>query len=351
MHFWSNHFAVSADKPICLGTAGAFENEAIRPNLDGRFAELLRAVEQHPAMLTYLDNAQSVGPGSRAAQRARGRARDGRRIGLNENLAREILELHTLGVDGGYTQADVTSFAQVLTGWSIGGGRGPGAAGRAGAFQFRDELHEPGTRSILGRRYAEAGLAQGEAVLRDLARHPSTARHVATKLVRHFVADEPPPRDIERIARAFRDSDGHLPTVHAALVRLEAPWAPDAPRKSTTPQDFVFAALRGLALEPPDGRGLVAPLELLGQRPWSPGSPAGWPDRAVDWDGADALMKRIEWAVALADRVGDAHPALAAGEAMLGPALRAATRRSLQRAASGSQALALLLMSPEFQRR
>jgi uncharacterized protein (DUF1800 family) len=209
---------------------------------------------------------------------------------------------------------------------------------------------------VLGRRYAQDGVEQGEAVLRELARHPATARHVATKLVRHFVADEPPPRAVEAVARAFRDSDGDLPTVHAALVKLDEPWAVDAPRKFKTPQDFVFSAGRGLGLEAAQAqaqaaRAPIAPLELLGQRPWSPGSPAGWPDRAADWDGADALMKRIEWSVALADRVGESHAAVAAAEQMLGEGLTAATRRGLQRAASGSQALVLLLMSPEFQRR
>jgi uncharacterized protein (DUF1800 family) len=351
VHFWSNHFAVSVDKPICLGIAGALENEVIRPRLDGRFVDLLLAVERHPAMITYLDNTLSIGPGSTLAQRARGRLRDGRRLDINENLAREILELHTLGAGGGYEQADVTSLAQVLTGWSIGGGQGRLAGGTPGAFHFRESLHEPGARRVLGRRYAQEGIEQGEAVLRDLARHPATAGHVATKLVRHFVADEPPPRAVEAVARAFRDSDGDLPTVHAAMVHLDEPWAADAPRKFKTPQDFVFSAARGLALAPSQPRELVAPLELLGQRPWSAGSPAGWPDRAPDWDGADALMKRIEWSVALADRVGESHPALAAGEQMLGDALAAGTRRSLQRASSGSQALALLMMSPEFQRR
>jgi uncharacterized protein (DUF1800 family) len=349
VHFWSNHFAVSVDKPICLGTAGALENEAIRPNLDGRFGDLLRAVEQHPAMITYLDNTFSIGPGSSLAQRARGRA--ARRIDINENLAREILELHTLGVDGGYSQADVTSFAQVLTGWSIGGGQGRLAGGTPGAFHFRAALHEPGTRTVLGRRYAQDGLDQGEAVLRDLAHHPATARHLASKLVRHFVADDPPPRAVEAVAQAFRDSDGDLPTVHAALVTLDEPWANDSPRKFKTPQDFVISTFRGLGVGPREDRALLAPLELLGQRPWSPGSPAGWPDRAQDWDGADALMKRIEWSVAVADRVGESHAATAAGDAMLGATLADGTRRSLQRAASGSQALALLLMSPEFQRR
>jgi uncharacterized protein (DUF1800 family) len=357
VHFWSNHFAVSVDKPICLGTAGALENEAIRPHVTGRFADMLRAVETHPAMITYLDNQQSVGPHSELAARAGRRratapsaaAQQGR-VGINENLAREILELHTLGVDGGYTQSDVTTFASVITGWSIGGGKGRLAAGEPGAFTFRTALHEPGSRTVLGRRYAESGFAQGEAVLRDLAQHPATARHLATKLARHFVADEPPAALVERLARAYAHGDGHLPAVYAALVSWDGAWSPAA-AKFKTPQEFVYSALRALEVVPQQPKVLLSPFEVLGQRHWSPGSPAGWPDRAPDWDGADALMKRIEWSVALADRVGESHSAVAAADAALGPLASAHTRSALARAASGSQALALLLMSPEFQRR
>jgi len=355
VQFWTNHFAVSIDKPICLGTAGTLENEAIRPHVCGRFADLLRAVETHPAMVTYLDNPQSVGPNSELGARANRRrafaaAAPGGRTGLNENLAREILELHTLGVDGGYTQADVTSFAAVLTGWSIGGGKGRYAQGAPGTFQFRAALHEPGARTVLGRRYAEAGFAQGTAVLGDLAVHPSTARHVAVKLARHFVADEPPPALVERLAHAFGASDGDLAAVYAALVGWDGAWAP-APQKFKTPAEFVYSALRAVAALPKEPKALLAGFEVLGQRHYSPGSPAGWPDRAQDWDGADALMKRIEWSVALADRVGESHSALATLEATLGPLAGEHTRSALSRAASGSQALALYFMSPEFQRR
>jgi uncharacterized protein (DUF1800 family) len=371
VHFWANHFAVSIDKPICLGTAGAFENEAIRPHVCGRFADLLLAVERHPAMLTYLDNQRSVGPNSslalRAARRARGPA--AAPVGLNENLAREILELHTLGVDGGYTQSDVTTFASVLTGWSIGGvahyrstengaypngagpdGAGPDGMGEPGAFLFRDALHEPGSKTLLGRRYEDAGIGQGEAVLRDLAAHPATARHLATKLARHFVTDEPPADLVDRLTRMYQSSDGDLGRVTAALITWDGAWLRDA-RKYKQPQEFIYSTLRALDLVPRDPKVLLASFEALGQRHWSPGSPAGWPDRQGDWDGADALMKRIEWSVALAGRVGDASSALATADASLGPLASEHTRAALASADSGSQALTLLLMSPEFQRR
>jgi uncharacterized protein (DUF1800 family) len=357
VHFWANHFAVSIDKPICLGTAGAFENEAIRPYVCGRFADLLLAVERHPAMITYLDNQRSVGPNSelalRAARGAQGPA--AARLGLNENLAREILELHTLGVDGGYTQSDVTSFAAVLTGWSIGGGEGRYGAdqnggGEPGAFVFRESLHEPGSKTLLGRRYADAGIGQGEAVLRDLAAHPATARHLATKLARHFVADDPPADLVDRLTRIYQAYDGDLGRVTAALVTWDGAWLRDA-RKYKQPQEFIYSTLRALDVLPHEPKVLLASFDALGQRHWSPGSPAGWPDRQADWDGADALMKRIEWSVALAGRVGDASSALSTADASLGPLSSEHTRAVLANADSGSQALTLLLMSPEFQRR
>ncbi len=208
--FWSNHFCVSVAKgQITRATAGALEREAIRPHVFGRFADMLLAVEKHPAMLFYLDNRQSVGPGSRAARN--------RNVGLNENLAREILELHTLGVDGGYTQADVTALARIITGWSfVGAGE---RLGPAGSFVFVANRHEPGEQLLLGKRYSDTGVEQGETALRDIARHPSTATHVARKLVRHFIsADAPPPAMIEHLAKVFRDTDGDLAEVSRALV-------------------------------------------------------------------------------------------------------------------------------------
>ena len=355
VHFWSNHFAVSIDKPICLGTAGALENEAIRPRIAGRFIDLLLAVETHPAMITYLDNQQSVGPHSELATRAhrRGRlagAEPKNRIGLNENLAREILELHTLGVAGGYSQADVTSFAGVITGWSVGGGKGRLAEGEPGTFVFRSSVHEPGAKAVLGRRYADGGFDEGQHVLNDLARHPSTARHLATKLARHFLSDEPPAALVDRLARAYTASEGNLSAVYRALITWDEAWGVE-PKKFKTPQDFVYSSFRALEVEPKEPKKLLAGVELLGQRNWSPGSPAGWPDRQVDWDGADALMKRVEWSVALAERVGNAHSAIATADVALGALAGEHTRTALARASSGSQALTLFLMSPEFQRR
>lgn len=349
VHFWANHFAVSVDKFAVLGVAGAYEREAIRPYVLGRFEDLLFAVERHPAMLLYLDNFQSVGPDSPLARRAAA-ARGRRDPGLNENLAREILELHTLGVDGGYTQADVTAFARMLTGWSIGGGRGRLAEGEPGQFAFRASLHEPGAQELLGRRYGQPGYEQGAAVLRDLARHPATAAHLAQKLARHFIADEPPAAVVTRLANAFREHDGDLVPVYRALVESPEAWSTPL-AKYKTPADYVHSAFRGLDLPAEGKRAGIVACELLGQRTWSPGSPAGWPDRAADWDGAAALMKRIEWADAVGARLGDRREAQRLGPALLGGVLAADTAAAIARAATAAQAITLLLAAPEFMRR
>jgi len=357
VYFWSNHFAVSADKAAVFGLAGTLENEAIRPHVNGRFRDMLMAVEQHPAMIAFLDNQYSVGKDSDLARRAERAAarrfetgKPPRQFGINENLAREILELHTLGVNGGYTQSDVTSFAQIITGWSIGGGRGRLAGGEPGQFYFRENLHEPGAKTFLGKTYAQPGQLQGEAVLADLARHPSTARFIATKLARHFVADEPPAPLVERLARAFLKSDGDLPYVYAALVDSPEAWAVQA-QKLKSPQDFVFSSLRSLNVSPQRPEEVVRSFELLGQRQYTPGSPAGWPDGAKNWDGSDALMHRVLWASQLAARFDAGTDPLELAAASLGSYVRAETVTALRRAASGAQAVTLLLMSPEFQRR
>lgn len=350
VHFWSNHFAVSVDKIACLGIAGSFENEAIRPHVTGTFAALLKGAVQHPALILYLDNQASIGPHSRLGTRVQRRANQERKIDINENLAREILELHTLGVDGGYQQADVTEFARALTGWSVGGGPGPLGSGQPGIFLFRENLHEPGTRMILGARYGEEGLRQGERVLETLARHPATARHVATKLARHFLTDDPPAASIERLTTAWTGSDGDLPTVYRALIR-EAVSGMEQATKLKTPWDYVISAYRGLDFVPAIPRALLAPFELLGQRIWSPGSPAGWPDTAAAWDGADALLKRIEWADAVGDRMAGAGTPVETAANLLGDTLSARTRVALSQAESTAQAFALLLASPDFMRR
>jgi uncharacterized protein (DUF1800 family) len=350
VHFWTNHFAVSADKPQVLALAGALENEAIRPHVAGRFVDLLTAVEAHPAMILYLDNQASIGPDSQLAQR-RGRraASNDRKLGINENLAREILELHTLGVDGGYSQQDVTTLARALTGWSIGTDRFPGG-GEPGKFAFHDVAHEAGTKTILGTRYSQSGVSQPRAVLADLARHPATARHIASKLARHFIADEPPAAAVDHIAKAFLDSGGDLPTVHRAVLDTPAAWAGPA-TKFKTPHELVVSTFRALDFVPAEPRQVAAPFDLLGQRPYTPGSPAGWPDTATQWDGPDALLKRIEWAGSVAARVASREQPLKLGERSLGVAFNERTRVAIARAVSAEQGITLLLASPEFQRR
>ena len=347
VYFWSNHFAVSVDKNIVAGVAGSLEREAIRPHVLGNFRDMLMAVEQHPAMLLYLDNQRSVGPNSMAAQRA---ARRDRTLGLNENLAREILELHTLGVDAGYTQTDVTSFAKVLTGWSIGGGVGQLMQGKVGEFQYRPQLHEPGAQTVFGRHYAQSEMAQGVAVLGDLAAASPTAKHIASKLARHFIADEPPPRAVAHIAQAFEKSGGDLPAVYKAVIACQEAWA-TAQSKFKTPQDYVVSIFRGLELPVTERPDSILPFVTLGQRQFAPGSPAGWPDRSEDWDGASALMKRIEFADSLAQALSTPPPVTELGPLLLGATYTEETRTSLSRAANAAQALTLLLTAPEFLRR
>jgi uncharacterized protein (DUF1800 family) len=353
VHFWSNHFAVSADKQPLGAIAGLYENEAIRPHVTGKFVDLLVAAEQHPAMILYLDNQRSIGERSTAAALAR------RDLGLNENLAREILELHTLGVDGGYTQADVTEFARVLTGWTIGGelGRRTRRAasladdtGKAGEFHFRPALHDPGSKNILGRTYPENGVAEGEAVLAALADEPATARHIATKLVRHFVADDPPPALVERLAQTYLANGGELVPVYEALLESDESWR-EPLAKFKAPQELVICVYRALDEVPERLEPLAALLTQLGQRPFTPGSPAGWPDTAAAWDGGDALLKRIEWAAAVGAAAGNRIEPGPLAEAVLGATAGEHTYSAIRRAESSGQGLALLFAAPEFQRR
>jgi uncharacterized protein (DUF1800 family) len=353
--FWANHFTVSATKFQAAIFLDAYEREAIRPYVFGRFDTLALAAEQHPAMLLYLDQAQSVGPNSIAGQR--------RNAGLNENLAREIMELHTVGSDAGYTQADVTEFARALTGWSIpmagaarGGRNGGGRLRRAMAgepgpngFVFRPIVHEPGERTVLGRRYADTGREQGEAIIRDLANRPETARRLARKIAVHFVADTPPPALVSALERAWTTSGGDLSVVARALIAAPDAWDP-APAKVKTPYEFIVSAHRAFGTEPQRVQPLRQALIALGQPPQSAPSPEGWLDTAADWAGPDALVKRLDWSRAAAGMVQAADPnALAA--AALGPRLGERTRMAVARAESRPEAVTLFLMSPEFQRR
>ena len=351
VHFFSNHFAVSADKQPLPAIAGLFENEAIRPNVSRSFFDLLLAVERHPAMILYLDNQRSVGPNSTLGNRA-GRRRPDRRVGLNENLAREILELHTLGVDAGYTQDDVSNFARVITGWSIGGAgeRGQFAEGDPGRFEFREAIHEPGPQRILGTTYRQDGVEQGEAVLRDLASHPATARFVSTKLARHFVADNPPAALVDRLVRAWEKSGGDLPTVCAAMIEAPEAWE-ESHRKFKSPHDFVVSTLRAFNHVPRQPQLIIGALDLMGQTPFRPGSPQGWPDTSAQWGGADALYKRIEWSNTVARSVAGRVDPATLGDAVLGARFDPETRKAVSRAESRVQGMTLFLASPDFQRR
>lgn len=353
VRFWSNHFAISVDKAIAAPFAAPMEREAIRPHAFGKFADLLLAVERHPGMLLYLDNAQSVGAESRLAENAGRRRRvnaEPRKRGLNENLARETLELHTLGVDGGYSQADVIELARAITGWSVSSPREQGGMRGDGAFVFRAIAHEPGARHVLGKTYADDGEAQGRHILHDLALHPATARHLSFKLARHFVADVPPPALVERMASAYLASGGELTTLYHTLIDDDASWTADR-RKFKTPDDFTVSAMRACGLDR-DGDVAVS-LDLLarmGQPLFQPRSPAGFADTAADWSGPDALFKRVQAAQAFAERVpAEVLNPLQLGTVALGPTLDAETATALRRAESVQQGIALLLASPAFQ--
>ena len=274
--FWSNHLCVSvAAKIVVAPLAGSYEREAIRPHVLGRFEDMVLASARHPAMLVYLDNVRST------------------RRGLNENYARELLELHTLGVDGGYTQQDVQELAKVLTGWTVRGLQGRQAAGVV-EFMFQPRLHEPGAKALLGMTLPEDGVAEGERAIRALCRHPSTARFVAAKLVRHFVSDEPPASAIDRITRVFRESDGDLRVVAAALIDLPESWS-DTARKFRTPQEWLVAVLRAFGAREVSETTLPV-LRQLRHPLWSPASPKGFGDTAQEWADPDSLLNRAELA-------------------------------------------------------
>jgi uncharacterized protein (DUF1800 family) len=339
--FWSNHFCISANKgELARMWAGSFEREAIRPHVLGRFGDMLRAVEQHPAMLFFLDNQQSLGPDSRAGQN--------RKRGLNENLAREIMELHTLGVGGGYTQGDVTSLARIITGWSFAGRQGQ--LGTPGSFVFNANAHQPGAQPLLGKTYENNGVAQGEAALADIARHPSTAKFIATKFARHFVADDPPPALVARLQETFRKSDGDLKALTVALVDSDEAW--QAPlTKLRNPYEFLVATGRLLARIPDDPGNYLGGLNLLGQPLWSPSGPNGFPDTNAAWAAPEGMKLRLDISAQLASRVADKIDPRDLLELVAADAASEETRRTIERAESRQQALALLLMSPEFQRR
>ncbi|PDT86114.1 hypothetical protein CO669_30230 [Bradyrhizobium sp. Y36] len=334
--FWSNHFCISANKIQSM--SGAYEREAVRANVLGRFVDLLLAVEGHPAMLFYLDNLESMGANSTAGIN--------RNRGLNENIAREIMELHTLGVRTGYTQDDVISFANVMTGWTL---VPPGADPQhGGEFTFNPRLHEPGGQTVLGKRYEQEDVEQGRAVLRDLAAHPATATHVATRLARHFVADEPPPALVERMAKSFRETDGDLKQVAVAMVSSDEAWrAP--PAKLKRPSEWVVGMVRATGITQVDPVLYTGGQQLLGEPLWRPSAPKGYPDDEASW--IDGVGRRLDVANNFAERVSGMADPQAIIEDVFASEIAGEVKQAVGRAESRQQALALLFMSADFQRR
>jgi uncharacterized protein (DUF1800 family) len=330
--FWLNHFTVSRRHGAAGVLIGPLEREAIRPHLTGRFPDMVVAVTRHPAMLVYLDNHVSIGPGSRAGGR-------GRR-GLNENLAREVLELHTLSPAGGYTQGDVQELAKILTGWS--------AAMNVAPYDFiwRPEAHEPGEKRLLGRTF-EAGPNSQAAALRFIATRPASYRHIAVKLTRHFINDNPPPEAIREVEGALNRNRGELAAAYRALIALPQAWDPPL-TKVRTPTDYVLAAARAVGFDRPDP--VLGAMGGLGQPLWTAPQPNGWADVAEAWAAPEALMRRIDWAYTFSSRFGGADPA-AVAETALGPLARAETVAAMRGAGSVRDALTLLFGSPEFMHR
>lgn len=337
--FWSNHFSVSARNRNTRLFAGAYEREAIRPHILGSFFELANEAIFHPGMLSFLDNVSSIGPGSRAGQR------QGK--GLNENLAREVLELHTVTPAASYTQADVTEFAKSLTGWTIGKKERDG--GKVGKTMFNRRWHEPGTRIILGKPYSQPGKMQARAILKDIYMRPETAENVSRKLARHFVSDTPPEALVQRLKASFLKTQGDLKALYKTLIESPEVWATDA-QKVKTPEDLLISTARVIGIEKVFPRRPRDTYESLAQTPFGAPTPEGWPDKAEAWMGPDAMMKRIEWANDLASRLPslDARKFL---QSALGPLVSKDTLQAVARAESGHQALVLAFMSPDFQRR
>jgi uncharacterized protein (DUF1800 family) len=354
VHFWSNHFSVTAQKPGTHYQVADHEFKAIRPHVLGKFSDMLKAAALHPAMLLYLDQFQSIGPNSRfmrsRAARQRGNNNGGPR-GLNENLAREVLELHTLGVDGGYDQADVTELAKALTGWTIQG------ISRVARFSepqsngaaFLSVAHEVGKRKVLGRSYSDTGNRQALDILDDLAAHPSTARFIATKLARHFAGDTPPDTLVKRLEADFLATGGDLASLTRTLIASPEAWEPQ-PVKFRAPFEWLVSVLRLTGVDGLNGQRLGGALNEIGQVPWRAPSPAGYDDIAESWASPDGIWRRTELAERIAQNLRPDR-VVERAEMAFPEALSDETRLWLSRAETSRQALALLLVAPEMMRR
>lgn len=350
VQFWSNRLTMAGKNLQTVFYAGAYEREAIRPNVLGNFSSLLKASALHAGMLVYLDQVRSFGPNSLAATRQRQQQRN---FGLNENLAREILELHTLGPDGGYSQSDVTEFTRALTGWTIQLPRLTRLAqsdAELGSVIFVDALHEPGTRTIMGTSFPQTGADQALAILDWLAKQPQTARNVAKAVATHFVADNPPASLVSRLEENFRTTGGDLKALAQTLINGPEAWTPAA-AKFKSPNDFLLSTLRASGTRSVSMPALRSTFEQLGQAPFRAPSPKGWPDTAEHWAAPDAILKRVDWSNLAAEVITQNTSPMAFAQTALGPALSPQTRTAITRAGDARQGIVLVLMSPEFQRR
>src|SRR5437762_964253 len=340
VEFWFNHFNVYQKRGENRVWIGAYENEAIRPHTLGKFSDLLLATARHPAMLTYLNNDKNVAPGSVTG----GGHGDKKASGINENYAREVMELHTLGVDGGYTQADVVSLAHILTGWRVGVLRGAGLDDNAikhekGGFRFDARHHDPGTQTLLGRKFSGSSIGEGEAALLTLARHPSTAKHVSFKLAQFFVADDPPPSLMADMARRFLQTDGSIKDVVRTIFESRAfRDRENFGRKFKTPYRYVVSSARVTGMKHTDVEPLAEALKRLGQPLYDCGTPDGYACTEAAWLDSDAMLRRLSFAVSIAKgEFGAAHPGTGPGMAadpdrlmaVLGPGFSAKTRATL----------------------
>lgn len=345
VRFWADHFTVIGKRQITRNIVSTYVEEAIRPNITGRFADLLRAATFHPMMLHFLDQIQSAGPNSRVARRKEGR-------GLNENLAREVLELHTLGVGGAYSQKDVRALAELFAGLTYRFGKG---------FTFAPNMAEPGAEEVLGKSYgsAKAKLRHITEFLNDLAVHPDTARHLARKLVVHFVSENPDQALIDHVAAAYQASDGDLMAMYSAMLSHPSAWEIPG-QKVKQPIDFIISSMRALgmgkrrlnaATAKNMRRGIAAPMALMGQAWENPTGPDGWSEAAIDWITPQGLAARIQWAMIAPIAI---RPDLPDPRSFVDTALGARASDALRFAVAGaekkSDGIGLILASPEFQR-
>ena len=380
--FWFNHFNVFAGKGPTRMYVAEYERNAIRPHALGKFRDILGEVAQSPAMLFYLDNWQSAAPeGAQNMTPARRRpgqfARPGqparpappnRPKGINENYARELMELHTLGVEGGYTQKDVQEIARAFTGWTITLPR------MGGEFRFDPRMHDDGEKQVLGVKIPSGGgRKDGERVLDILAKHPSTAKFIATKLARRFVADEPPKALVDRAAARFRDTDGDIREVVRTIVTAPEFFAPSSYRaKVKTPLEFVASAVRASGVDVRNSQPLIQAMTEMGMPPYMCQPPTGYADKADAWVNTGALLSRMNFAVMLSsgDRLRRGGPGRGRGfepadpsanrvtvtqaqiaEQILAGDLSENTRLTVAKATTEPQKIALLLGSPDFQKR